>query len=261
VPLALESKFQSRPGKIYLEGILRSFVFIPGAWHGAWCFDELASMLRQAGHHVSTPDLPGVSLIAESDASITLEYWAAFVARIIVQCPEPPVLVGHSRGGIIVSQVAELIPDEILESVYLAAALLPNGAVPLDGLLSRMPPGTQASQLPAFLDPPSFEVVRATAFSHCDAAVARDAYRRLAPEPVEPLKAPLRLSEARFGSVPRTYIETLRDNAVLLEEQRAMQARLPCSRVMQIDSDHSPFLSACRDLARALLEVAKNPQR
>lgn len=55
---------------------------------------------------------------------------------------------------------------------------------------------------------------------------------------------PLQLSEDRFGRVPRAYIECLRDNAVPIALQRAMQADLPCGQVETLDTDHCPFFSA-----------------
>lgn len=237
------------------------FVLVPGAWHGAWCFDELARMLRRSGHQVHTPDLPGMDGRELPKAPITLELWAEYIAQIVLECPEPPILLGHSRGGIVISEVAERIPDNIAETVYLAAALLPTGTVPFDGLLDRMPAGTKSEDLPDFLDPPPFADVRATAFSGCEAAVAEAAYARLVPEPVTPLMQSLHLTEQRFGSVPRTYIETLQDQAVNVEHQRAMQINLPCARSFSVQSDHSPFLSACADLALVLQEIADQPIR
>jgi pimeloyl-ACP methyl ester carboxylesterase len=248
------------PTSLVAEKSLASFVLVPGAWHGAWCFAELATMLRSADHDVRTPDLPGVGRDA-SPSAITLDGWAEAIAAVVIDCDKPPILLGHSRGGIVISQVAELVPDDLVETVYLAAALLPNGTVPLDGLIARMPKDQQGIRLPEFLEPPPFEVVHATAFSGCDRTVALAAYSKLVPEPVAPLSSPLKLTLERFGSVPRTYIETLRDHAVLLEDQRSMQALLPCARVLQLESDHSPFLSSCRDLRDTLLGIAADPLR
>ncbi len=155
-----------------------------------------------------------------------------------------------------VSQVAELMPDQVCEAVYLAAALLPNGAIPISGMIDRMPVGGTGDQIPDFLDPPPFEIAWQSAFSGCDRATAEAAHGRLLAEPTGPLKAPMRLTADRFGRVPRTYIETLSDKAVPLALQRAMQEHLPCRRVFAIDSDHSPFLSANELLAETLCTIA-----
>ncbi|HEX5182007.1 MAG TPA: hypothetical protein VFW19_02525 [Allosphingosinicella sp.] len=44
--------------------------------------------------------------------------------------------------------------------------------------------------------------------------------------------------------------------AISLEMQREMQAALPCAPVITLESDHSPFRSATRALADALLKLA-----
>ena len=75
---------------------------------------------------------------------------------------------------------------------------------------------------------------------------------RIVPEPIAPLITPLALSEARFGSVPRHYIECTDDQAIPLRQQRAMQAVLPCASVTTLDSDHSPFLTCPDALVDAL---------
>ena len=54
--------------------------------------------------------------------------WTRFVADLVAQQPEPRrCLVGHSRAGAIISQVAEAVPERILRLVYLSAYLLPAG--------------------------------------------------------------------------------------------------------------------------------------
>jgi hypothetical protein len=61
------------------------------------------------------------------------------------------------------------------------------------------------------------------------------------PLAVVPLTTPLRLTAGRYGQVRRIYIECLRDKAVTLPFQRAMRTATPCSRIISIDTDHSPF--------------------
>ena len=39
---------------------------------------------------------------------------------------------------------------------------------------------------------------------------------RMTPEPLKPLVTPLRVTEQRFGRVPRAYIECLQDRTVTL---------------------------------------------
>ncbi len=68
---------------------------------------------------------------------------------------------------------------------------------------------------------------------------------------------PLNLTDHRYGSVRRFYVEGLSDNAVSLAYQRAMTTRTPCERIFTLEGDHSPFLYATERLADILDEVAR----
>jgi hypothetical protein len=94
-------------------------------------------------------------------------------------------------------------------------------------------------------------VIRPALFGQCTDADYEYALTRLTPEPLKPLATPLKIG-ARFGSVPRAYIECLQDRTVTLPAQRRMQAQLTCDPVLTLDSDHSPFLSHSQELARLL---------
>jgi pimeloyl-ACP methyl ester carboxylesterase len=168
------------------------------------------------------------------------------------------VLVGHSRGGIIISAVAERIPERIRKLVYLAAFLLPSGRTLAD----------EANAIEDSLVPPNMIPAQSGLTCTVRASVLREAFygkssnedatfaiSRLGQEPLKPLVTPLELSTARYGRVPRTYIETTRDRAVTPRAQTRMQSVLPCDPVFTLDSDHSPFLSQPEALARILISI------
>ena len=37
---------------------MATYALIPGAWHGAWCWERVAPFLTDAGHRVVAIDLP-----------------------------------------------------------------------------------------------------------------------------------------------------------------------------------------------------------
>lgn len=232
----------------------RTYVLIAGAWHGAWCWERLAPLLRQAGHRVLTPELPATGADHTPAGEVTLDSWARVVAEVVSTATEP-VLVGHSRGGIVISRAAELVPERIGGLVYLSAYLLPAGAT-----LAAEARADRGSLVPAHMIPADSgltctlrpDVVRDAFYGDCDAETAAFAAARLSPEPLKPLVTPLKVTVARFGSVPRAYIECTRDRTVSLESQRRMQSAWSCQPVITLESDHSPFLSHPRELADAL---------
>ncbi len=83
----------------------------------------------------------------------------------------------------------------------------------------------------------------------------------LLPEPVRPNATPLRLTDERYGRVPRVYIECRRDRAILPALQRKMYADLPCRKVFSIDTDHSPFFSRPQELTEYLLALEAETSR
>ena len=190
-------------------------------------------------------------------SSVTLESWARFVADIVEREPGC-VLVGHSRGGVVISRAAELAPGAIRHLVYLSAYLLESG----DSVAAAARRDTTSLIAPNMIPASSGvscglrpEILREAFYGSCREEDVAQALVNLSPEPLKPLATPLRISAERFGRVPRAYIETVRDRAVSLEAQRAMQGVLPCAPVFTLDTDHSAFLSQPEALARILISI------
>jgi pimeloyl-ACP methyl ester carboxylesterase len=237
----------------------RTFILVPGAWHGAWCWLRLAPLLESRGHRVLTPELPGTGQSRAEPASVSLDAWARAIAELAGIQPEPVVLVGHSRGGAVISRAGEMASQNLRMLVYLAAYLLPAGAnIAAEARADRgsLIPDNMVAAASGVTCTLRSEIVRDAFYGDCDDETAAFAIARLSPEPLKPLVSPIRVSAARFGSVPRAYIECTRDRTVSLEAQRRMQAALPCERVLTLASDHSPFLSHPEELANALDTIA-----
>ena len=92
---------------------MTTFALVHGAWHGAWCWEMLSPLLRQAGHDVVAMDLPC------DDTTATFENYADVVCIALDDCDEDVVLVGHSMGGGTVPLVAARRP--VRHVVYLCA--------------------------------------------------------------------------------------------------------------------------------------------
>jgi pimeloyl-ACP methyl ester carboxylesterase len=235
------------------------FVLIHGAWHGGWCWERVVPLLRAAGHQVLAPDLPGMGADRTPFAADVLGQWADFVADLVRGAPEPAVLVGHSRGGMVISEAAERAPDHVRVLVYVAAFLLPPGVtirqkLNADGqsvLFKSLRMNQESASTTIEPDAASNLFYNLTSSEDSAAAVAR-----LTPEPLASSARSLILTSTNFDRVRRVYIEAERDHALPLAIQRDMHGHLPCERVISISSDHSPFFSAPDQLAHALLDPA-----
>jgi len=239
---------------------MANFVLVHGAWHGAWCWAGVVEALGAAGHRAVAPDLPGHGDDPRPVESVTLDDYAERVRAVCEEHAEPVVLVGHSMGGVVITRVAELVPDRVAALVYLAAFLPAPGHSVLD-VAAR----DQGSRIPASLQPVGDGATtiipedRAAAifYADCDPAVAAEAARRLGPTPMQPLVAPVEYSAERFGRVRRVYIQCNRDEAISPAIQQEIHEATPFERVVRLDSSHSPFLSMPRTLAQTLDSVLK----
>jgi len=234
------------------------FILVHGAWHGAWCWEQVEHHLGDLGAASVAVDLPGRSGDLQSVAELTLSSYVDRVVAAIDASAEPVVLVGHSLGGLVISQTAERIPEKISSLVYLCAVLLQDGQSAIDASVND-----PASQLTANI---SFDegaaassvarsAVRDLFYGDCTVEASERATRLLVPEPVGPASTPVHVTAERWGSVPRSYIVCTQDRAISPAQQRAMIASVGVDRVIEMDSGHSPFISQPERLATLLIDL------
>lgn len=87
-------------------------VMVHGAFCGGWVFDRFAEAFRAAGHEVYCPDLRGHEPGAGPQAAsgVSMRDYAKDVARLCRSLDEPPLLIGHSLGGLVCQMVAAKTP-------------------------------------------------------------------------------------------------------------------------------------------------------
>lgn len=232
-----------------------TFVLISGGWHSSACWQRVVPLLEAQGHRVLTPELLGMGEDPTPLSQINLASWADQVANIIQNEEKAVILLGHSRSGLIISEVAERVPEKIRLLVYLSAFLLPSGES-LAGSTSDTdnrewvvidPTGT-ITLVPDKIVPVFYNTTAPEWTERVPSLIS--------PEPITTIFTSLNLTDDRFGRVPRAYIECKQDNSLPLTKQHSMQARLPCKYVTTMDTDHSPFFSAPSELVAHLIELA-----
>lgn len=242
---------------------MATVLLVHGAWHGSWCWDKVAFLLHDAGHNPIVLDLPGRAGDPAQVVELNLRRYAERVCQVAALQPEPVTVVGHSMGGVVISQAAEYRPRLFRTLIYLAA-FLPTSGQSLIGISQsdgtglvrpNLVPDTPAPGYLWFQEGASFRDI----FYHdCSEADVRRATAMLVPEPSRPSVEPVQLSDGSFGSVPRMYIECLQDAAIPIALQRQMQQAMPCSGVRSLDTSHSPFLAAPGELVDAMLSLIGN---
>ncbi|MGW0436597.1 alpha/beta fold hydrolase [Micromonospora sp. NPDC003197] len=108
---------------------MATFVLIPGMCHGGWSFAELTDQLRAQGHRVYPLTLTGISEHSHLlHAGVNLETHVQDVTGVLAaERIEDAVLVGHSYGGMVITAVADRMPERVNSLVYLDAVVPANG--------------------------------------------------------------------------------------------------------------------------------------
>lgn len=238
---------------------MATFVLIHGSWHAGWCWHKIVSRLEAKGHTAFAPDLPAHGRNWGVHKEIGLKHYVATISEIIDRAEERVVLVAHSRGGIVASQVSEARPDRVASCIYLAAYAVSNGERVMEYALSDKDAIILRNlhvDREAGFDMLKREAFREALYHDCTDEDVALAELLLTPEPIMPSATPLNLSEENYGRVPRRYIELTDDRAVSLSLQRRMLSAISCDRVASIDAGHSAYFSKPDELTDCILAMA-----
>jgi pimeloyl-ACP methyl ester carboxylesterase len=201
-------------------------VLVHGAWHGAWCWDRVVTVLQNLGVSATAVELPLAGLAADIAAT-----------RPVIEAAGPAsVVVGHSYGGKVISAAAAGLPT-VARLVYLAAFL----AEPDEDTFALMG-GSKLTEC----------IVISEHGTTVDPAAAADVfYGDADPVTAAAMVARLRLmgvgapapegTEPAWRSIPTTYVVCGNDQAISAESQRMMATR--ATTVVEWPTDHSPFVT------------------
>ncbi len=113
---------------------MANFVLIPGFWLGAWAWKDVTKFLREKGHEVFPLTLTGLGeKVHLGSAATNLDTHVADIVNLIKYNElEEVYLAGHSYAGVVITQVADIIPEKIAKLIYVDTAPLPDGAALID---------------------------------------------------------------------------------------------------------------------------------
>jgi pimeloyl-ACP methyl ester carboxylesterase len=231
-----------------------AFVLVHGAWHGAWCYERIISLLASKGHVAVARDLPAHGLNASFPvayftrpinpaafgtevspvAGTKLEDYVTSVLATIDEVRalgfEKVILVGHSMGGVAITAVAERAPEKISAVVYLTAFMPKSGVPAISYIQSEENKGelvgAQFMANPEVvgalrLDPRSSDKTylantKNAFYGDVSQAEFNAAVNLLTCDvPVAPFATPINTTASRWGVLPRHYIKCLQDRAIL----------------------------------------------
>ncbi|MFB0838208.1 alpha/beta hydrolase [Arthrobacter sp. E44] len=211
-------------------------VLVHGLWHQPAHFDRLAEALREQAVTVHVPRLHRGSLAADTAA----------VQEVVDACHVPPVAVGHSYGGSVISGL-----QRISRLVYVAAFVPTAG----ESGASLGGPGAAINSALQHNDDGSTSIqpglAREALYADCTDADSAWATALLVPQqPGHGRGIPERMA---WQSLESTYVLCEGDKALDPALQERMAAR--CTTSVTIKAGHSPFISRPADLATVIMSV------
>jgi Predicted hydrolases or acyltransferases (alpha/beta hydrolase superfamily) len=229
------------------------FVLVHGAWHGAWCWERVADLLRMRGHRVLTPTLAGLGERSHLLSSeITLDTHIADIVDVFTtERLDDVVLCAHSYGGWPTSGALEHIHRQVGALVFLDAHLPQDGQrgydtsnhpEKIDEALAVGQPGTD--------HPHASEFVSAE-----NSAWVNDL---LTKQPVGVALQPIRLTGCREAIKTRLYVRTTKYASRRFDQCRD-DARAIGWQVLETPSTHDMMIDEPELLANILTTLAAKP--
>jgi pimeloyl-ACP methyl ester carboxylesterase len=220
----------------------RTFVIVHGAWGGGWDWRGVSDLLTARGHVVFRPTLTGLGERAHlASPEIGLQTHINDVANtILYENLREVTLVGHSYGGMVVTGVADQIPDRIAHLAYIDAFVPFDGESVMDLLAARgsaKPPGAiqGAFVVPTWVKPGTLPPIDV-------------------PQPLKTFTDAIVLKNELRERIPTTYIHTVAKEASKDDfDLFAARARKKGWQIDKLTADHTPERSAPGELS-ALLE-------
>lgn len=103
-------------------------VFVHGAWHGAWCWDEyFLPYFAQHGYQSVALSLRGHGKSEGKWRWASASDYVEDVLQVVQQFDHPPILIGHSMGGYVVQKFLEKYPAS---GAILIASIPTSGSFP-----------------------------------------------------------------------------------------------------------------------------------
>ncbi len=239
-----------------------TYVLIHGAWHTGAQLEATAHEMRRHGHTVHCPTLAG-NRPGDSCSTTGLEDAARSVVDYLVQHDLKNVrLAGHSYGGMVISLVAQQVPERLARLVYV------NAFVPEPGqsLTDMVPPhfvalfDQIAGANEGALTLP-FPIWREAFINDADLALAQSAYEQLNPHPYKTmtdkaaLKAPLAALE-----LGKSYVNCRQDTAMphSLPWHPRLSERLGLFRLVECDGSHEIWFTDPATIADAVIRAGRD---
>ncbi|PSR54991.1 hypothetical protein AHMF7605_16510 [Adhaeribacter arboris] len=243
----------------------KTYLFVHGAWHGAWCWDKVIPLVQAKGHTAIAIELPGHGQDIERTSEVSLKDYVNAVMKTANEQEGEVLLVGHSMAGMVISQAAEKLGSKKVSALIYLDAFLPRNGESLFALveatLKQLSPNSRKPNLVEnlitaedhqtnWVNP---ELAAQIFYHDCSEADKKFALTRLSKEPIAPLATPVQLTEEVYGVIPKYFILCTESQDM---DKTFLSTHVPCEKVYTLHSSHSPFFSMPEKLAEIIDEIS-----
>ena len=233
---------------------MATYVLVHGASHGGWCYERVATILRSQGHQVFTPTLAGLAersdeMSPRTDLTTHINDILSLFER---EQLDDAFLCGHSYGGMVISGVADRIPERIRNLVYIDAVVPENGkcmndyafpgwkVIPVKAMVWLLGRGYKMTP-----PPPAW-------YFNVNKADRTMVSRRLTAHPFPSLQEKIRIGDNPDSVAGHTYIyATNWGFAPITEQYERAKARMGW-KVFEVEAGHDIMIDAPKELAGIL---------
>ncbi|MEO7978853.1 alpha/beta fold hydrolase [Flavobacterium sp.] len=236
-----------------------TIVIIHGAWSSSNDWQHVSEDLIASGNSVISVNLAGHGSDNTPISTISLKLYVDEVKKVIGS-KQNVVLVGHSFGGIVASQVAEEIAPQIKKIIYIAAYVPKNG----ESLLTIAQTDAESHvgknlivDEKAGVASIKKEGIADVFLADAPKQVADYVSNNLKPEPLAPLATPVMLTDSKFGKINKVFVYSLNDHTIGYSLQQKMTKDAGIERLYSLPSSHTPFIMFPHVLAQIIALEAK----
>ena len=239
--------FQLVPTQANAQSAKPTIMIVHGAWGGAWAFRKVDALLREKGNNVYRPQLTGLGErvhLSRTDIGLSTHI-DDVVNEILFEDLHDIILVGHSYGGMVITGVANRVPDRIKRLVYVDA-FVPNDGESVMTILGKGGDWIRSITKDDLIVPPWVKP---------DQPPPKDV-----PQPLKTFTEPIVLKKETTRQVPATYILTVEKGKEAKDDDFYSQAQRAKERgwtVLQVTADHNPQWSAPEALVEMLDKIAR----
>ena len=247
------------------ETAMATFVLVHGAWAGGWIWKKIIPLLRAAGHDVHATTATGLGdRVHLADPAIDLDTHITDVVNVLeFEELTAVTLVGWSYGGMIITGVAERVPERLAQLVYLDANVPADGENSYDAELCSEEArdadrdAAEGAGMPGFLViDPYADWIRSLTPEPADQAWL---FAKLVPQPLATYTQPIRLGNPAAAAIPRAFVfctEVKGDAAADSTVRNANRVRsAPGWHYRELGSTHLAPVNIPQATAEALLSL------